>query len=213
MRNLVSYKLYEAASWLDEKIGDYDFDLSFVKDICQDLIDEGMSVTIKPHFLNKKFDTISKKIDALQANYYCGYSIYISNMRFPSDVTGFIESHNLIFNTLRQLQSNFECKVTYYGGSIHVYCLDLSLPFNTKTIDGKKFQKLKMMNSNAIELVAKNLERQSKILRLRTLSDDMIEVTPIIDIDKVEEILHKIFQKLKNISVYQSGDKIIIKII
>jgi hypothetical protein len=212
MKNLVSYKLYEASTWWEEKIADYDFDLPFVKDICQDLIDEGMSVIIKPYFMNRKFNTISKKTDALESNFYCGYSIYISNMRFPSDVTGFIECHNLIFNTLRQLQSNFECKVVNYSGSIHVYCIDLTLPFDSKTIDfkGKKAEKLKA------ELIVSNLsERQSKILKAKIVSDDTIEVTPKIDIDRVEEILHKVFQKFHKdfIKIYQIDGKIIIKII
>ncbi len=86
MKKLIDYKLFEASTWWEEKIHDYDFDIDFIKDICQDLIDEGMQITIKPYFMNKKFMTISKKTDALESNFYCGYSVYISNFRFPDEV-------------------------------------------------------------------------------------------------------------------------------
>lgn len=218
MKKLISYKLYEASTWWEEKIVDYDFDLPFVKDICQDLIDEGMSVIIKPYFMNKKFNTISKKTDALESNFYCGYSIYISNMRFPSDVEGYVEYHNMIFGVLKMLSANFECKVHNYSGSIQVYCLDLSQPFDIRSIDikGKKGQRLKLSKMGRAEVIVHNLmEKQFKILTAKIITDDMIEITPKIDIDRAEEILNKALQwsYKEFIEIYQRDGKIFIKII
>ena len=218
MKKIIDYKLFEASTWWEEKIQDYDFDIDFIKDICQDLIDEGLQVIIKPYFMNKKFVTISKKTDALESNFYCGYSIYISNMRFPSDVEGYIESHNLIFDTLKRVASNFECKVHNYSGSIHVYCIDLSQPFDIRSIDikGKKGERLKLSKMGRAEIIVHNLmEKQFKILTAKIRSDDMIEITPKIDIDRVEEILNKALQWSHKdfIKIYQGDGKIFIKII
>ena len=62
MKKLIRYSVFEASTWWEEKIQDYDFEIEYVKEICQDLIDEGMQVIIKPYFMNKKFMTISKKL-------------------------------------------------------------------------------------------------------------------------------------------------------
>ena len=210
MKKLINYRLFEASTWWEEN---YDFDIQFVKDICQDLIDEGMQVIIKPYFMNKNFMTISKKTDALESNFYCGYSIYINNMRFPSDVKGYIDHHNLIFDTLKMLASNFECKVYNYSSSIHIHCIDLSQPFDIK---GKKGERLKLSKMGRAEVIVHNLmERQFKILNAKIISDDTIEITPKIDIDKVEEILNKVFQKSHKdfLNISQNNGKILIKII
>ena len=215
MKKLINYRLFEASTWWEEN---YDFDIQFVKDICQDLIDEGMQVIIKPYFMNKNFMTISKKTDALESNFYCGYSIYINNMRFPSDVKGYIDHHNLIFDTLKMLASNFECKVYNYSSSIHIHCIDLSQPFDTRSIDikGKKGERLKLSKMGRAEIIVHNLmEKQFKILTAKIRSDDMIEITPKIDIDRVEEILNKALQWSHKdfIKIYQGDGKIFIKII
>lgn len=220
MRKLIDYKLFESSSWWEEKINDYDFDIDFIKDICQDLIDEGAQVIIKPYFLNNKFMRISKKTDALESKFYCGYSVYISinMMKFPSDVEGYIDHHNLIFNVLKMLGANFECNVQNYGnGSIHIHCLDLSQPFNIRSIDikGKKGERLKLSKMGRAELIVHNLmEKQFKILTAKITSDDVIEIAPKIDIDRVEEILNKSLQSHKDfLKIYQGDGKIFIEII
>lgn len=218
MKKLIRYSVFEASTWWEEKIQDYDFEIEYVKEICQDLIDEGMQVIIKPYFMNKKFMTISKKTDALESNFYCGYSVYISNLRFPSDVEGYIDHHNLIFDVLKRLSANFECKVHNYSGSIQIYCLDLSQPFDIRSIDikGKKGERLKLSKMGRAEIIVHNLkERQSKILDAKIISDDTIEITPKIDINRVEEILNKALQRSHkdSLNIYQNNDKILLKII
>lgn len=218
MKKLIRYSVFEASTWWEDKIQDYDFEIEYVKEICQDLIDEGMQVIIKPYFMNKKFMMISKKTDALESNFYCGYSVYISNLRFPSDVKGYIDHHNLIFDTLKMLASNFECKVYNYSSSIHIHCIDLSQPFDIRSIDikGKKGERLKLSKMGRAEIIVHNLkERQSKILDAKIISDDTIEITPKIDINRVEEILNKALQRSHkdSLNIYQNNDKILLKII
>lgn len=218
MKKLIRYSVFEASTWWEEKIQDYDFEIEYVKEICQDLIDEGMQVIIKPYFMNKKFMTISKKTDALESNFYCGYSVYISNLRFPSDIEGYIDHHNLIFDTLKMLASNFECEVYNYSSSIHINCIDLSQPFDIRSIDikGKKGERLKLSKMSRAEIIVHNLkERQSKILDAKIISDDTIEITPKIDINRVEEILNKALQRSHkdSLNIYQNNDKILLKII
>lgn len=214
MKKLIRYAVFESSNWWEEKLSDYDFDIDFIKDICQDLIDEGIQVIIKPYFMNNKFDTISKKTDALESNFYCGYSIYINNIRYPSDIDGFVESHNFILDVLKRLASNFKCKINSYSGSIHIYCIDLNQQFDIRSIDikGKKGKKLKLSKMGRAELIVHSLmERQSKILDVKIISDDTIEITPKIDINRVEEILNKVFQR-SQIEISQSNGKILIKI-
>lgn len=122
----------------------------------------------------------------------------------------------MIFGVLKMLGANFECKVHNYSGSIHVYCIDLSQPFNVRSIKGKKGERLRMSKMNRIELISNNLkERQSKILDVKIISDDTIEITPKIDINRVEEILNKALQWSHKdfLKIYQGDGKIFIKII
>jgi hypothetical protein len=139
-------------------------------------------------------------------------------MRFPSDVEGYVEYHNMIFGVLKMLSANFECKVHNYSGSIQVYCLDLSQPFDIRSIDikGKKGQRLKLSKMGRAEVIVHNLmEKQFKILTAKIITDDMIEITPKIDIDRAEEILNKALQwsYKEFIEIYQRDGKIFIKII
>ena len=200
MKNLTKYILFESTHWYDEMIKDYDFDTEYIKEIFQDLIDEGMSVKIQPYFMNRQFTFISKKIDALESNFYCGYSINITNIKFPTDIDGFIKTNNLIFDSLRILESNFKCKVNPYNGhNIYILCIDMSQPFDTRSIDikGNKANKIRFIKMNTIEQILSHLEIHSKIMDTKTLSPNSIEITPKIDISKVEEILNKIFSKKK----------------
>lgn len=217
MKKLIDYRLFEASTWWEEKIDDYDFDIQSVKDICQDLIDDGLRVIVKPYFMNSKFMMISKKTDALESNFYCGYSIHISNMRFPSDIEGYIDYHDKIFGVLKMLSSDFECKVYNYSGVIQIYCVDLNQPFDIRSIDikGKKGERLKLSKMGRAELILHNLmEKQFKILTAKIKSDDIIEITPKIDINRVEEILNKALQRTHKdfLNIYQDGDKIYIKL-
>ena len=215
MKNLKKYSIFESIHWYDDLIKDYDFDTEYIKEIFQDIIDEGMSVNIQPYFMNRDFIFISKKIDALESNFYCGYSIDITNILFPTDIDGFIKTNNLIFNSLRILESNFKCKVnTYIGRDIRILCLDLSQPFDTRSIDikGNKANKIRFIKMNRVEQILSQLEIHSKIMDTKTLSSNLIEITPKINISKVEEILNKIFYRNKEfLNIYQKDNKIIIK--
>jgi len=219
MKKLIDYRLFEASTWWEEKINDYDFDIQSVKDICQELIDDGFRVIIKPYFMNKEFMMISKKSDALESNFYCSYSINISNVRIPSDVEGYIDYHNKIFGVLKMLSSDFECKVYYNSGVgvIQIYCIDLNQPFDIRSIDikGKKGQRLRLSKMGRAEAILHHLmEKQFKILTAKIKSDDMIEITPKIDINRVEEILNKALQRTHKdfLKIYQDDDKIYIKL-
>jgi hypothetical protein len=217
MNYLTRYELHESSSWIEDEIKKYDIDIKFIKDICQDLIDDEFSIIIRTYFMDKNFTMLSKKIDALKSDNYLCYSVYISNIKNHSDVDGFIGVYNMIFEVLKRLDSIFNCKVmSYNNGSIHIYCLDLSSPLDVKNIDykGKKAQKLKSIGLTMIDNIFNILQtNHNKILDVKIISSDTIEVSPKDNIDRVSEILHRIFYKVNDrIVIFQKDDKIFLKI-
>jgi len=219
MKNLLKYKIFESSNWWEDLINQHNFDIQFIKDIFQELIDDDIRVVINPRFMNVKFVPISKKADALESQHYCGYNIYVSDLKLPNNVSGFIDKYNKLFEALERLSSEFECQVHNYGGGIHISCYDTSENLDTKLVDykGKKAMKLNLSKLSRVEYITKNLdETQHKILNTRIISDDLIEITPKIDINRVEEILNKSLQRThgKFIDIYQhpDGEKILIRL-
>jgi hypothetical protein len=178
--------------------------------------------------MTKTFQRVSKKIDILEDEYFCAYSIRCyPDPNYKSSIKYIIEKNNIINNTLIMFDRLYHSKAYEYGDGILIDCVDLDMPFNRRSIDykGNKGKVLSMSKSSLWDRIVSKLETHNKIFTVISGSGYIeIEVKKI-TLDKAREILTKMFpteieNKLIKVGTNTTGvwdgwgtDKIYIKIL
>lgn len=210
-------KRFEASSWWEDKITNYTFDTEYIKDILRDLTDDDYSLRLNTSFMNDKFKSLSKKIDALESQYYCAYSISLDPIKSSNTVSQYIERKNLIVQALSILDQAFLTRVYDSGNSIYITCVDLNNPFDTKSVDfkGNKSKFLGLSKMSQAERYLEELKRHDKILDANISKEDEITIIPKINSERVFQILLKAFNRSIEgnlIKIIHDDSEIIIKI-
>jgi hypothetical protein len=156
--------LLDPGNWGKDLISKLDFDEDYIKDICQDIIDSGASITIERKIFNDSFDPLSNKNDIdiqnwnrkyikgdesmptgwKNQNWYQGYKLTISTgaknlYRFgwtdKYSVDEIINVFPSIIETLNRMNAEFQVVVIKFDMSfITLLLLDRSKKLDPKEI-------------------------------------------------------------------------------